>query len=92
MYGYVYMTICKVNNKKYIGKHAKPQFDNNYYGSSISLKEEIKMLGKENFVVVVLDWAQDKEELENLEAEWISKSGAVTSEEYYNAYPGVKNQ
>lgn len=84
MYGYIYITTNLVNNKKYLGKHAKPEFDKSYYGSGTILKKAIEKYGKENFVSEPIDWAESKEELNQKEIQWIYNLNAVDSDEYYN--------
>ena len=88
MYGYIYLTTNLVNNKKYIGQHAKPEFDGEYYGSGVLFKSAMDKYGKETFTREILDWAETKEELDKLEIEYIDKFDAVNSDEYYNISPG----
>lgn len=88
-YGYIYRTTNNLDNKKYIGQHARPEFDENYYGSGTILLKALKKHGKENFTVIVLDWAETKEELDQKEIEWIARLDAVRSDAYYNIVPGV---
>ena len=45
MYGYIYVTTNLINGRKYIGQHAKPEFDESYYGSGTALKPAIKKYG-----------------------------------------------
>ena len=85
MYGYIYLTTNKVNGMKYIGQHAKPEFDKYYYGSGNLLTKALNKYGKENFDREILAWAETKEELDQME---IDKYHAVESEEYYNIVPG----
>ena len=84
MYGYIYLTTNKINGKKYIGQHAKSEFDKTYYGSGTAFNLAFQKYGKENFTSEILDWAETKEELDQKEIDWIAKSKAVESEEYYN--------
>ena len=88
MYGYIYLMTNKVNGHKYIGQHAKPEFDNDYYGSGTNLIKAFNKYGKENFTREILAWAETKEELDRLEIELIGKYDAVNSDEYYNIVPG----
>lgn len=84
MYGYIYVTTNLINGRKYICQHAKPEFDESYYGSGTALKPAIKKYGKENFICKAVDWAKTKEELDQKEIDWIDKCGAVNSDGYYN--------
>ena len=66
-YGYVYQVYNNLNNKFYIGQHAKSEFDKNYYGSGVHIKRAVKKYGKENFTLSDVYWAKDKDELNRME-------------------------
>lgn len=65
-FGYIYKTINLVNNKIYVGKK-KGSFDPKYFGSGIALANAIKKYGTSNFVVEIIVYASDKDELNELE-------------------------
>lgn len=88
MYGYIYLTLNKTNDKKYIGMHKHQEFDPDYYGSGILLTRSLNSHGKDNFSVEVLEWCKTKEELYEAEKKWISKFDAVNSDEFYNIAAG----
>lgn len=90
-YGYVYRTINLLNGKKYIGQHAKPEFDKFYYGSGKVLLKALDKYGKENFKIEVLGWAESKEELDQKEIWWIELFDAVNSDVFYNILIGGKS-
>lgn len=69
---YIYKTTNLVNHKVYIGKSMK-LFNENYLGSGILLQKAIKKYGKENFIVEVIDTAEDMSELNQKEKYWIAK-------------------
>jgi group I intron endonuclease len=70
--GYIYKTVNLLNGRVYIGKKSKPEFDKNYYGSGIALRQAIKKYGKENFEVSVIKWATTIQELNQFEIELIA--------------------
>lgn len=80
------MTTNKINNKRYIGKHQN--FNDEYYGSSKQLKEDIKKYGKQNFIREILVIASSYEELNQLEIEYIAKYNAVSDPMFYNIHIG----
>lgn len=41
-YGYIYITINKINYKCYIGKHSSKKLDKSYLGSGVALKKSYK--------------------------------------------------
>lgn len=86
--GLIYITTNKINNKKYIGK----QFNENkkgYLGSGVALKAAIKKYGKENFTKeILISGINDKNDLSQLEKEYIKNYKAQESNEYYNIAPG----
>lgn len=89
-YGYLYETTNLVNNKKYIGVHKSKKFDSKYKGSGVYLQKAIKKYGSKNFKTKVIRWCYSKEELFNLEKEYIEKYNCVQSSEYYNIADGGK--
>ena len=44
MFGYIYKTTNKINNKIYIGQHKHADFDKQYYGSGKIILEAIKKI------------------------------------------------
>ena len=71
--GYIYKTTNLINNRIYIGKKYKSEFDPTYYGSGTILQEAIKKYGKSNFSVELLQWAESDEEINQLEKDYISE-------------------
>ena len=53
-YGFIYITTCKVNGKKYIGQKKFNRDWEDYLGSGTILKRAIKLYGKDNFDYEVL--------------------------------------
>lgn len=89
-YGFIYMTINLINNKKYIGQK---KIDENYkwktyLGSGGALKKSVAKYGKKNFKRVVIAEASNAEELNELEIEYINKHDAVSNREFYNLAAG----
>lgn len=73
MYGYIYKTTNLVNNNIYIGKHKADCFlAESYLGSGILLQRAIKLYGKNNFSVELIECCNTNEELNNREVYWIS--------------------
>ena len=70
MFGYVYKTTCLINNKVYIGQRLRG-FDNEYLGSGILINRAINKYGRNNFSVMVLGYAHDKNSLDILERYYI---------------------
>lgn len=89
-YGYLYETTNLVNNKKYIGVHKSKKFDSNYKGSGVYLQKAIKKYGFKNFKTRIIKWCYSKEELFNLERDYIEKHDCVKSSQYYNIADGGK--
>ena len=102
-YGFVYITINKVNNKKYVGRcryNSKTGNWKTYLGSGVYLKNAINKYGKENFYKIIIDEANNEEELRDIEEYYIDMFNAVDSKEFYNikdssvggnTYPKDKN-
>ena len=49
MKGYIYLTTCLVNGKKYVGQSINLRNINTYLGSGIAFKCALKKYGKDNF-------------------------------------------
>lgn len=84
---YIYLTINKVNNKKYIGQHYG-EINDNYLGSGKLLKRAFSKYGKENFKKEILYIAKDEEELNLKEKYYIQKYNAVKDNNFYNLIEG----
>lgn len=89
--GFVYVTINKVTGKSYIGqKH----FDSNnsnweeYLGSGKILKQSIEKYGEDKFYKVIIGFAVNDEELNNLEKLLIDVNNATKDRNFYNISEG----
>jgi hypothetical protein len=82
----VYVTVNKLNNKKYIGKLISK--GPHYLGSGVHLTRAIKKYGKDNFERITLEKVDSKELLAERERYWIEYYDAVNSTEYYNMKEG----
>lgn len=87
MFYTIYITTNKVNNKKYIGKHATKNLDDDYLGSGIALKRAISKYGVQNFSKEILYVFDTEEEMNSKEIELITPE-ILLSEEYYNIASG----
>lgn len=85
-YGFIYVTINKISDKKYIGKcvYSRKNSWENYLGSGVYLKRAIKKHGKENFERIIIDEAMSEKELRDIEEYYIDMFDAVGSKEFYN--------
>lgn len=89
MYGYIYKTTNKLNNKIYIGQKKSEIFLNNsYLGSGKYLKHAIEKYGKDNFLVELLDTANSRNELSELEIYYIQKYNSTNRDIGYNIAKG----
>lgn len=71
-YGYIYLTTNKINGKRYIGQHKSKDWDYKYFGSGKILKQALEKYGINNFTCFPLTWAWNKNELDQLEKEYIT--------------------
>jgi len=70
----VYKTTNLINKRFYIGRDSRNL--PNYYGSSVSLKNDIKKYGKENFKKEIIEYCKSEKELNEREIYWIKKTKA----------------
>lgn len=88
-YGFIYKTTNNVNGKMYIGqKKYGTQKEDMYLGSGTLIKRAINKYGAENFSRVIIDEANSREELNELEKYWINYYNAVDSDQFYNIAAG----
>lgn len=87
-YGFIYITTNMVNGKRYIGQKMFRDGWKYYLGSGTALKRAIKKDGYKNFHRDIVAIAYSKEELDNLEIEWIQNYNAVKSDAFYNIADG----
>jgi hypothetical protein len=71
-YGYIYITTNKINGNRYIGQHKARDWDSKYFGSGKLILKAIQKYGIENFTCFPLAWAWSKEELNQLEIDYIA--------------------
>jgi len=85
-YKYIYKTVNLTNGKAYIGQHSTDIEYDNYRGSGPKLLEDIKKYGLDNFVRGIIEYCEDKEELNEREKYWIKYYNTI--EEGYNICKG----
>ena len=89
MYGYIYKTTNNFNNKIYIGQKKSDKFlGENYLGSGKYLLHAINKYGKENFAIEMIDTAESRDELSELEIYYISKYNSTNQDIGYNIARG----
>lgn len=81
MYKFIYLTINKINGKKYIGFHSTENINDNYIGSGKILKRAIEKYGKENFEREILEFC-NSENWQEKEIEWIDKMRSLSPNGY----------
>lgn len=93
-YGFIYVTINKLNGKLYLGKKAFRLKNGTvnawrvYLGSGKILKEEIKQYDKENFERHIIALADSKGDLIELEKHYINLFNAHENDQWYNIRMG----
>lgn len=61
-YHLIYLTICKINNFYYFGKHSTNNVNDKYIGSGKELNRHIKKYGKNNFKKMIIARFNDEKE------------------------------
>ena len=83
-FGFIYITTCTVNNKKYLGQRKYSRGWQNYLGSGVAFENAVKKYGRENFKREIICEAETVEELNRLEYELSVKYEVVNSDDWYN--------
>ena len=87
-YGYIYKTTNLLNNMIYIGKK-KCLFDDTYFGSGILISRALKKDNISNFKVDIIDYAENRTQLNNLEIMYIKKYRVLLNRKHlYNISDG----
>lgn len=90
---YVYKITNKINNKYYIGIHSFPKdlgytpLTDGYWGSGTKIIEDIKILGRENFIKEILGIYSTREEI-SIEEQKLVTMDVVRSKDSYNLILG----
>jgi len=72
MYGYIYKTTNLINSMIYIGQHKSAIFSKKYFGSGKLISRALKLYGKNNFKVEMLEMCESASELDEKEKFWIA--------------------
>ena len=70
---YLYKTTCIVNNKFYIGIHSTNNIHDGYLGSGLHLTRSVEKYGKENHIVEILEYFDNRDDLYIKEREVVNK-------------------
>ena len=92
MIGYIYMSENMINGMRYIGKHKSNKFDKDYKGSGNLISEAIKIYGKDNFKVKILEECDCIDDLNDRETYFIELFNAVKSDRFYNRSYGKESE
>ena len=87
----VYQITNMINGKIYIGAHITYNKNDRYMGSSKSLKEDIKKLGRENFKKEILCECSTKEDMMKKEAEYVTREFCHRPDTYNRHIGGSDN-
>ncbi len=83
MYHITYKITNLIDNKEYIGKHSTKDLNDGYFGSSKTLKQDVKKLGKSNFKFQILKYHQNYTDALNHEAQLVNED-YIKREDTYN--------
>ena len=87
MFYIIYETTNIINGKKYIGKHATDNVEDDYLGSGIALRKAIQKYGRGNFTKRILFIFYNEADMNKKEQEIIDVD-IVRDRMYYNAAVG----
>ena len=87
-YGFIYITTNMINGKRYIGQKKFCHGWKTYLGSGTLFRKSLNKYGKENFKRDIVAIAYTKEELNNLEIQFIRNYNANDKDKFYNITEG----
>ncbi|QGZ13901.1 homing endonuclease [Rhizobium phage RL38J1] len=83
-YGFIYITSCKVNGKRYLGrKKSCPRTDPTYLGSGLAVKSAIKKYGRENFEREIVEYTTKENHVQR-EKYWLDFYRCAEDPDWYN--------
>ena len=80
---FIYKTTNLINGKIYIGQSCK-NLNEEYFGSGLFLKKSIKKYGVENFIREIIQYCNNKQELNIQERYWIQYYDSLNQDIGYN--------
>jgi group I intron endonuclease len=86
MFGYIYITTNIVTGKRYIGKKKVDKGHENYFGSSKWLKNDIKILGIDNFKKDIIEYCLNAADLNKREIYYQKLWNVKLSNDWYNMH------
>lgn len=87
-YGFIYITTCTINGKKYLGQRKYSRGWEGYLGSGVAFRNAVNKYGRNNFVREIIYEADTAEELNQKEYELSIKFDVVDSDNWYNVCYG----
>lgn len=84
----VYKITNQINGKIYIGVHVTKDIDDGYMGSGKYLKRAQEKYGIENFTKEILEYCDDKDELNEMEYHYIIQFNSINPRGYNLTYGG----
>lgn len=87
-YGFVYITTCLANGKRYLGQRKFNKGWQNYIGSGNAFTKAVSRYGRENFTRSIIDICYSAEELNEAERAYSLALDVVEDENYYNLVQG----
>lgn len=88
MFGYIYKTTNLINGKIYIGQKQSQRFVENYKGSGKLIKAALLKYGNENFICEILEWCENKQQLNEREKFYIALYNSRDFDIGYNISKG----
>lgn len=85
---YVYKTVNNVNGKAYVGKHVSSVENDDYLGSGMLLWRAIHKYGIEHFSKTIVEYCENKEQLNEREKFWIANENTLYPDGYNIARGG----
>ena len=87
-YGFIYITTCLINGKRYLGQRKFNKGRQTYLGSGTAFSRAVKKYGKDNFVKEIIEVCFSSEELNEAERKYSVFFDVVGNKDFYNLVLG----